>query len=185
MRKILLVLVFATLCWISGYADIEYLSVKAWVDGYSTFVLQHNTWYWDNDAYDVPGYQWDNGAHSIFPVPTNINGIDYFPEWPHGTSWDVNSTPITISGLANIQDVLDLNTLYLTVKSGRGKVYFSPPNAGNGYTTRVTIDDYHQAGAFDYWFTLSGKAVPEPISATLFLLGAGAFGFKIIRGKKD
>ena len=166
----------------AGY--VSYLDVTAKIDGSDAFELVGNSWRWQH-FYNAPPEQHDGFTATL------VNGQSFGSSWPSGTSYGSYSSYNEVTGLQPIQDLFGTDvSVYLEVLSGRGPVSLEQaPTAANGYTLRVFMNDdgygSHDFYHFQIWADGSGPTVtPEPVSASLFLLGGGFMALRRFRRKK-
>jgi hypothetical protein len=175
LKSLLLLTVLSLCIWANSAsaAQITYLDVIAKIDGSDWFELVDNQWRWKHGNYDPAELH-----EGLTPTEVIVNGNSQFftSDWSNGTGYGAYSGYNVVAGLDPIQDVFGANpNVWLEVVSGRGSVSFDQlPNATNGYTSRIFINDDGYGGHDHYHFRIVGEApTPEPATMTLGLLGLG------------
>lgn len=178
LLKSLILLAVLAICLQANSASavqVTYLDVIAKIDGSDWFELVDNQWRWQHGNFDLPELH-----EGLTPTEVIVDGTSqYFTSsWSSGSGYGAYSDYNIIAGLDPIQDVFGSNpNVWIEVLSGRaGASLVQSPDATNGYTTRIFINDNNYGGHDYYHFRIVGEApvpTPEPTTMTLGLLGIG------------
>jgi probable HAF family extracellular repeat protein len=152
----LIVAVFLVAGWCQPAAAYS-LKVKAWIDGESQLIIQGNTVYWHNLAYNAPGYESQNKPFPTYLTTAHMGTVAWKPKgWSNGTSGDTACAPYTKLRLplAGAGQTVILNKI-----TARGDATISQqPSAANDYTLILDFDDQAMGGAD--WYEVSLEVVP-------------------------
>ena len=126
------------------------ITVKALIDGRSQLILSGATAQWRHLDYAAPG------THMGVDLPTVINGMAWYPEWPEeGENYSCDCYSDIFSGVEPPipRAVIDVG---LRVIQGRGEVtIIETPKATNGYALVVEFDDNPISGSVEYRIELT------------------------------
>lgn len=172
LKRVLLSSALLALCGVAS-ANIVTVEVRAWEDGIDDLILQGNTVQWHHIDYVIPGME--AGHNDPTWITTTLDGTTvldqypWYPNWPEGGNPGVYSDSFT--GLT--PSLAGASMIAFEVIQARGDAYCAQtPNAGNGFTSIVTLDDGPEESADYYDVKMTYEVVPEP--ATLMALGIGA-----------
>jgi probable HAF family extracellular repeat protein len=133
------------------------LKVKAWIDGESQLVIQKNTVYWHNLAYNAPGYEAQTKPLPTYLTTAQMGTVAWHPTgWSNGTNGDTTSAPFT---KLNLPLSAAGQTVKVTPISVRGNATISQqPSAANDYTLTLDFDDKSSGGAD--WYEVNLEVIP-------------------------
>ena len=141
------------------------LNIRTYIDGRSQLIIMDNALYWHHLAFDAPG-RWEFAEVSR---PTYLNQVDWEPTWPDipdSTNDFCNCNSSLYRGIPNLARTNQ--RVWLDIVQGRGRVFVTQhPNADNGYTLIVELDDNTFEGAAWYDINLNyivGRTQAGPIS---------------------
>ncbi|MEZ5565208.1 MAG: hypothetical protein R3F24_06660 [Gammaproteobacteria bacterium] len=161
-------------------ADAVTVRIDAYIDGSSHLLIQGDTVWWRHGTFSAPG-QWPYGP-VLAPLPTIINGYDWYPDWSgvgsgtYGFTPCAPSPPVTcesdrVVGLVPLLPAIS-QAVTLNVITGRGPTTVENPTALNDYTMSVYFDDIMIGGADWYRIDLTYETAVVPLPAPAWLLGS-------------
>ncbi|MBI4889189.1 MAG: PEP-CTERM sorting domain-containing protein [Acidobacteria bacterium] len=170
-------------------ATIVY-DIQAVIDGRSLLLMQGSTLQWHNLSFTVPGqHSGDNPtilSSTLNGVPV-MNAVQWWPNWPGGTSGDQLSD--VFNSLDPALPGATIASISLDVISGREALsIYQAPTSGNGYQLILDFDDTVTGGSawYDARLTVNTRdeigQIPEP--GTAVMLGAGLLLIFLRRGRK-
>lgn len=106
------------------------LKVRAWIDGKSRLLVKGNQVSWQHISFDRPG------LHTGRNEPTQINGVDWIPQWN-----GMQSQPRSFDSfrLPDRKEVVRLE-----VVEGRGSVRWIESGEGESFSGMIEFDDEPQ-----------------------------------------
>lgn len=140
------------------------LNVRAYIDGRSLLIVRKNLVQWHHLDWAAPG------RHEFVNLPTIINGIEWYPQWPDvpdaENRW-CNCYSSTYKGLEPALPQRNM-TIQLSVIEGRHSVSIAQyPTASNDYTVIIDFDNDPVGGASWYECELT-VTVPQVPTMTLW-----------------
>lgn len=151
-------------CMASGDAPGEPcgcpIRIEANIDGRSRLMLRGNTAQWHHIDFAAPGRLDDPGycGHSQLYLPTIINDVEWFPEWPDVPTPENRSCNCSSDTFEEVAPALPASarTPVLNVIQGRYRTQIvQAPGADNDYTTIIEFDDNPYGCASNYIVELS------------------------------
>lgn len=130
-------------------AIVDFLDLRACIDGSDSFVVQGSAGWWEHRNYDRVG------EHSGCPsAETTLDGVAWIPTWASTTVSDpYDPLPRTLPAYDT--------TLLITILEARGSVTVSEqPTSTNGWTGKVLLDDDAAGGPAMYEVLIQYAACP-------------------------
>lgn len=182
-KELILTVVFTCLSSITSAAIVT-SQIDAYIDGSSYLKIQGDTTWWEHETFSAPG-QWPNGPTPP-PLPTIINGKEWYPDWsalnPYMNPFEP-CTPSEIYGcnsdsvsgllppLASIDQVISMNIL-----NARTTPILKNPDTLNDYTLSIYFNDEF-GGADWYSIELTYETSEVPVPGAVWLFGSALLGF--------
>jgi len=123
------------------------IRVEALIDGRSQLILRANTAQWHHFDFAAPG------RHLFVNVPTVINGVDWFPDWPdipNKENRDCNCFSDVFNGVVPPLPQTNTQITFRTIQSRHITHIVQLPTASNNYTLIIEFDDNPVGGDDNY-----------------------------------
>lgn len=136
MKKLVLSLICILL--VSTAFGQSYIKIRAFIDGRDQIIIKGSTVQWQHYTYSAPG------RLSFQKLPTYINDIAWFPDWPDIPNAE-NRQKCFSSVYSDLTPALPSRSefYYLTKISGAGGMFIAQqPTDTNKYTLIIEFDDY-------------------------------------------
>ena len=131
------------------------INVRAYIDGLSSLCLQGDSVWWHHKKWVAPGRL---GCAQGEPIkPTDLNGVEWFPEWPDYPDCRNEYCNCLSSTYTGMDPPIPEETMILTLErvSCRHDCYVvQHPTPANGFLTIVEFDDGPPSGADWYEINL-------------------------------
>ena len=123
------------------------LNVRAYIDGRSLLIVRENVVQWHHLDYAAPG------RHEFVDLPTIINGIEWYPQWPDVPDAENRWCNCYSSTYEDLEPALPQRnmTIQLSIIEGRHAVSIAQyPTADNDYTVIIDFDNDPVGGSSWY-----------------------------------